>query len=60
VGARHQGADEDGDLVTLHAGREKKVVREIELPASLYAGPAAHAGRLYVATDEWLYVIGGK
>jgi len=49
--------NEDGYLVMLRAGREKKLVREAKLPSALYAAPAAHAGTLYLATDETLYAI---
>jgi outer membrane protein assembly factor BamB len=52
--------NEDGILTTLRAGREKKVVREIEMPSALYAGPVAFAGTLYIATDERLYAIRKK
>jgi len=49
--------NEDGLLVTLRATREKRIVREIELPSALYAGPIAFAGTLYIATAETLYAI---
>lgn len=50
--------NEDGILVALSAGRKKKVVREIEMPSALYAGPAVSGGTLYVATARKLYAIG--
>lgn len=52
--------NEDGVLHVLRAGREKKIVREIEMPAPLHAGPAAFGGVLYIATAERLYAIGKR
>lgn len=49
--------NEDGFLVMLRAGREKKILREIEMPGALRSGPAVHDGTLYLATDERLYAI---
>ena len=49
--------NEDGLLVTLRAGREKKIVREVEMPSALYVGPVVFSGTLYVATAETLYAI---
>ncbi|MHC4922007.1 MAG: outer membrane protein assembly factor BamB family protein, partial [Planctomycetota bacterium] len=52
--------NEDGILVVLRAGREKKLLREIEMPAALHAGPAVFDGTLYIATAERLYAIRGR
>ena len=49
--------NEDGILTVFRAGREKQVLREIELPAALRSGPAVHDGTLYISTDERLYAI---
>jgi outer membrane protein assembly factor BamB len=49
--------NEDGILVVLRAGREKKLLREIEMPAALHAAPAVSGGTLYIATAERLYAI---
>jgi len=52
--------NEDGVMHVFRAGRKKKLVREIEMPSSLYAGPAAFGGVLYITTAAKLYAIGKK
>lgn len=46
-------------LVVLAAGREKKVLSQINLGAPVYATPVAANGTLYVAsTGGWLWAVG--
>jgi outer membrane protein assembly factor BamB len=49
---------EDGALVVLAAGRQKKVLAEIAFEGALYSSPVAANGVLYVATSMHLYAIG--
>lgn len=49
--------DEDGDLVVLAAGKEKKVLSETNLGAPVYSTPVVANGVLYVASNTHLYAI---
>ena len=52
--------DEDGDVVVLEAGKTEKVIREINMGASIYTTPVATDGVLYVATRTKLFAISGR
>jgi outer membrane protein assembly factor BamB len=52
--------NEDGILTILAAGREKKVLREVEFEGAIYSSPIIANGTLYVATQTHLYAIGKK
>ncbi len=49
--------DEDGDVVILAAGKEEKVVGEINMGQSVYSTPAPANGALYIATRDRLFAL---
>lgn len=49
--------DEDGDLAILQAGREMKLLDEINMGASVYTTPVAHDGVLYVMSRNTLFAL---
>jgi len=49
--------DEDGDVVVLQAGREKKILAELNISSSVYMTPVAANGVLYVASKDRLFAI---
>ena len=52
--------DEDGDIAILKAGREKKLIREINMGSSVYTTPSPANGVLYIATRNKLYALANK
>lgn len=52
--------DEDGDVVILQAGKEKKVLAEINLGSSIYSSVVPANGSLYLANRNQLFAIGTK
>ena len=52
--------NEDGVLTILQAGREKKVLAEIEFNGPIYASPIVANGVLYVSTQTHLFAIAGE
>jgi outer membrane protein assembly factor BamB len=50
--------DEDGDVVVLAEGREKRVIAETNMGRAVYTTPAAHDGVLFIATRAELFAIG--
>ena len=52
--------DEDGDIAVLAAGREKKVLAEINMGGAVYSTPVPAHGTLFVATRDRLYALAGK
>nr|WP_324292571.1 PQQ-binding-like beta-propeller repeat protein [uncultured Brevundimonas sp.] len=52
--------DEDGDIVVLEAGREEKVISEVNMGSAVYTTPVAEDGRIYVATRSDVFAIGSK
>ena len=50
--------DEDGDLVVFAAKKEKQILNEVNLGASILATPIVANGTLYVNTQTHLYAIG--
>jgi outer membrane protein assembly factor BamB len=57
AGDRLYVGNEDGMMTVLRAGREKKVLAEIEMDAPLYSRPALAGDALYLATANRLYLI---
>jgi len=51
--------DEDGDVAVLDAGPVKRLIREINMRASVYTTPAAVDGLLFVASRNRLFAIAG-
>lgn len=49
--------NEDGYLTILAAGKEKKVLQEVDLGAPAYSTPVAANGVFYIATQTHLYAI---
>jgi len=41
----------------LAAGRRKKVLGEVQLDSPIHASPIAANGRLYIATEKYLYAV---
>jgi outer membrane protein assembly factor BamB len=52
--------DEDGDISILAAGREKKVIGEINMGSSVYSTPVAANGTLFIANRNQLFALGPK
>lgn len=51
--------NEDGILTILAAGKEDKVLQEIEFTSPIYSTPIVANGVLYISTQTHLYAIGG-
>jgi outer membrane protein assembly factor BamB len=49
--------DEDGDVVILKAGREKKVLGEMTLGSAVYSTPVAAGGVLYISNRNQLFAL---
>jgi outer membrane protein assembly factor BamB len=49
--------DEDGDVVVLQAGKEKKVLAEMNLGSSVYSTAVAANGTLYLANRNQLFAL---
>jgi len=49
--------DEDGEIVVMEAGREKKVLGEFELESSTYCTPVPANGVLYIVSKSKLYAL---
>ncbi len=49
--------DEDGDVVVMQAGREKKVLAEMNMGSSVYSTPVPANGMLFVATRNQLFAL---
>jgi hypothetical protein len=47
-------------MSVLRAGREKQLLAQIEMDASLYSPPAPMGDALYLATANRLYLIAAK
>jgi outer membrane protein assembly factor BamB len=52
--------DEDGDVVVLQAGREKKVLSEINMGSSVYSTPVPANGTLYIMNRNQLFALSEK
>ncbi len=49
--------DEDGDVAVLQAGKEKKVIREINMGSSVYCSPVPANGALFLVNRNQLFSI---
>ncbi len=49
--------DEDGDVVVLQAGKEKKVIRELNMGSSVYGSPVPANGALFIVNRNQLFSI---
>jgi len=52
--------DEDGDLVVFEAGKEKKILSEMNLGSPIYSTPVVANGALYIASNSHLFVFGDE
>jgi len=51
--------NEDGKIVILQAGKEKKLIAEIDMGSSVYSTPVAANNTLYVVNRDHLFAIRG-
>ena len=49
--------DEDGDIVVLEAGKEKKLIAEMNMGSSVYATPVPANGALFVMNRNQLFAL---
>ncbi|HWP43961.1 MAG TPA: PQQ-binding-like beta-propeller repeat protein [Blastocatellia bacterium] len=49
--------DEDGDVVVMQAGKEKKVLAEMNMGSSVYSSPVPANGTLYIMNRNQLYAL---
>jgi outer membrane protein assembly factor BamB len=49
--------DEDGDVVVMQAGKEKKVLGEMNMGSSVYSSPVPANGALYIVNRNQLYAL---
>jgi hypothetical protein len=49
--------DEDGDVVVLAAGPQKKQIAEMNMGSSVYCTPVIANGTLFIANRNQLYAI---
>ena len=52
--------DEDGDLLIMKQGKEKKIIKEINMGAAIYTTPSPANGVLYIATRNKLFALANK
>jgi outer membrane protein assembly factor BamB len=60
IGGNVYQGDEDGDIVVLKAGREKKVIAEMNMGSSVYCTPVPAHGMLFIANRNQLFGVGGR
>jgi outer membrane protein assembly factor BamB len=60
VGDKVYLGDEDGDVVVLQHGKEKKLIGEMNMGSSVYCSVVAANGTLIIANRNQLYSIGEK
>jgi len=53
-------SDEDGDVRILEAGKEKKLISEVNMGSSVYVTPVAANGTLFMANRNQLFAIANK
>jgi len=51
--------DEDGDVVVMQAGKEKKLIAEINMGSSVYSSPVPANGVLYIMNRNQLFALTG-
>jgi hypothetical protein len=49
--------DEDGDVVIMQAGKEKKVIAEINMGSAVYATPVPAHGTLFLNNRNQLFAL---
>ncbi len=49
--------DEDGDVVILQAGREKKLIAEVNMGSSVYSSPVPANGALFIMNRNQLFAL---
>ncbi len=52
--------DEDGDVVVLQAGREKKLLGEMNMGSSVYSSPVPANGALFIMNRNQLFALAEK
>jgi hypothetical protein len=52
--------DEDGDVVILQTGKQKKLIAEINMGSSVYCTPVAANNTLFIANRNQLFAIRGS
>ncbi len=52
--------DEDGDVVVLKAGKEKKLIAEMNMGSSVYSTPIPANGALYIMNRNQLFALAQK
>jgi outer membrane protein assembly factor BamB len=52
--------DEDGDLLVVAVGAEKKIIAESNVGSTMYTTPIVADGILYVSSRKRIFAIGGK
>jgi outer membrane protein assembly factor BamB len=52
--------DEDGDVVILQAGREKKLLGELNMGSSVYSSPVPANGALFIMNRNQLFALADK
>jgi outer membrane protein assembly factor BamB len=52
--------DEDGDVVVMQAGKEKKVLAEMNMGSSVYSTPVPANGVLFIANRNQLFALAEK
>jgi outer membrane protein assembly factor BamB len=52
--------DEDGDVVVMQAGKEKKVLAETNMGSSVYSTPVPANGALFIANRNQLFALSEK
>jgi len=60
IGGNVYLGDEDGDLAILKAGKEKKLLGEMNMGSSVYSTPVPANGTLYIANRNQLFAIAEK
>ncbi len=49
--------DEDGDVAVLKAGKEMKLLAEMNMGAAVYTTPVAHDGTLYIVSRNKIFAV---
>lgn len=52
--------NEGGALLVLAESKEKKVINTVTFEGAIYSSPVVANGVMYIATETYLYAIGGK
>jgi outer membrane protein assembly factor BamB len=60
IGGKVYLGDEDGDVVVLEAAKQKKLINEVTMGASVYSTPVPANGTMYLMTRNQLYAIAQK